>query len=134
MQLREKKVNKKEAILALLDYLSSEIYFDENKMNPFMYRLSHNGKEEELQREWSNIAEYKIKVEWHENIPKGGVLCWIWDFKEKNKFIGIISEYNKENPFSFIGSNCNWKNAIPLTEEEALEVVYKWQNMFITIL
>lgn len=64
--------------------------------------------------------EIHTPAKWYENIPEGGVLCWVWDNREASKSItGIISiQFPNEAGFKFISHDCNWINAIPLTKQE----------------
>ena len=121
-------MNKKEAILALLDgkvlvdHGGSEISFDEQACKPFGFSVIEGAKKEPLNDQWAYIEGYKIKEEWYKNIPECGVLCWVWDKNRRNR-IGLISDYNSSKEYPFYTCGTYWKNAAPLTKEEALKRV-----------
>lgn len=80
-----------------------------------------------------NVVPYEIVkvVEWWEVIPKTGVLCWINDYNPEVKHtVGLVFAKNDwgfktitwdEDPDDSI----YFQYATPLTEEEALELVFK---------
>jgi len=57
----------------------------------------------------------EIEQQWYENIPKEGILCWIWETGE-DRVPGIISGYIDEDvfPYKCIDGTSNG-NAIPVT-------------------
>jgi len=58
---------------------------------------------------WSIYKEPK----WYENIPEGGVLCWV------SGNIHVITEYEKLNEYGFKITKSHWcKNPKPLTKQE----------------
>jgi len=121
-------MNKKEAILALLDgkvlvdHGGSEISFDEQACKPFGFSVIEGAKKEPLNDQWAYIEGYKIKEEWYKNIPECGVLCWVWDKNRSNR-VSIVDSYISSNEYHFYSGTAFWKNAVPLTKEEALGMV-----------
>lgn len=66
------------------------------------------------------------KKKWYEEIPKQGILCWAYHYNEKHLAVVIIvTKYIKENNLSFISNNGNYPYAIPLTQEEVEQYIYK---------
>lgn len=68
---------------------------------------------------WEPYLTYRIKPtpQWHDNIPKHGVLCWVWDKEDGNgRFIEIIMRY--ERPKFYDVRDTDWKFAEPLTDQE----------------
>ncbi len=65
------------------------------------------------------LAEEK-SVEWYDNIPEGGVLCWVWkEGTNRKSKISKITEYSDHFPSFIIGRGCGgWENATPLTKQE----------------
>jgi len=57
---------------------------------------------------------------WYDNIPDGGVLCWVWDKHIINKKVSkiIAVQTPSEAGFKFISDECNWINAAPITKTE----------------
>ena len=58
----------------------------------------------------------ETEVKWYDDIPEGGVLCWVWDTYQVRWEIDIIKEYNGSQ---FIGhTDTEWDQAKPLTKSE----------------
>lgn len=60
-----------------------------------------------LPEDWSIYSPPK----WYENIPEGGVLCWV------SSDVARITEYRDEL-FSSGEREASWESVIPLTKEE----------------
>ena len=54
---------------------------------------------------------------WYENIPEGGVLCWIGD-NDNSVSVGLVIDYDPESKYKFRTRLCGWKVAKPLTFPE----------------
>lgn len=79
----------------------------------------------------ANVAYRKVEaeIEWFEDIPDGGVLCWVSDNSDENKnnHINLITHYSIDKSYGkFFAGVTNhdgghlshkggWNNAIPLT-------------------
>ena len=72
------------------------------------------------------FVPYK-EPKWYDNIPKEGVLCWVWDDHEKNKIIDVVTCFNKIQYFETL-SDGTWLNAIPLTIKEIVKFTYRGIN------
>lgn len=76
--------------------------------------------------DFSDYQNWRIHKEpkWYENIPEGGVLCWICNvevdvFPRNN--VEIIKKYKQDTSdgFDFMSINCAYyKRATPLTKQE----------------
>jgi len=57
---------------------------------------------------------------WYENIPEGGVFCWVWDADESVRTQVVIVRYvaTDSYPYKGVGYNSFYKHAIPLTADE----------------
>jgi hypothetical protein len=70
-----------------------------------------------------NWEAYEEKhVEWFEDIPEQGVLCWVGD-SPKSTFITLVVSMSENNYF-ITKSNCYYNYAIPLTKEEVEKYIY----------
>jgi hypothetical protein len=75
------------------------------------------------------------KVNWYDNIPEQGILCWISDgnksptYKQKGTLPGIVLQYKKDSPMPFRVNGCSRKYAIPLTQEEANNLIYQPESL-----
>jgi len=70
--------------------------------------------------DWSG-DKYRPKIkEWHDNIPKEGVLCWVWDSDGNEKFgAKIVTSHRSKWQFRFQTiDNSGWKHAKPVKTEE----------------
>ena len=57
---------------------------------------------------FSTPDEYEIYKEpkWYENIPEGGVLCWIGD-NDNSVSVGLVIDYDPESKYNFTyASHC----------------------------
>lgn len=70
---------------------------------------------------WEGYTVYEEeKVEWYEDIPEKGVLCWVSDVAAENKgSVNIVNRYERKL-FITISDVC-WLYATPLTPEEIKE-------------
>lgn len=71
---------------------------------------------------------FKILKEdiWSDNIPKKGVLCWIWDTETKHKsLLTIIKSYDpNDKQFPYTSNDGSiWKNAEPVSVDELKEFI-----------
>jgi len=71
------------------------------------------------------FVPYK-EPKWYDNIPKEGVLCWVWDDGTKTcKRIQVICKI-KEGVYKFVNrGELSWRYAEPLTREEVEQLIYK---------
>lgn len=100
------------------------LWFDyESKRDPFRYTVDK--KTEPMRDRWAMFDRVTEVKEWHENIPDQGILCWVWEDKPEDKIASIIVKYVPEKyPFSEINTGALWKNAEPISKEEALSLLY----------
>lgn len=75
-------------------------------------------------------AYRKEKLDWFDNIPEQGVLCWVYDNNKEPRYTDIIISYDITGmqPFLIGNGNSGWKNAIPLTQEEVLQYIWSPNN------
>ena len=70
---------------------------------------------------WNTECKYRPKYKhWYENIPKEGILCWVWDrddYSKSNAEPIILFEKNSEYPF-ISNNTVGWVNAEPVKPEE----------------
>lgn len=73
---------------------------------------------------WHQV-HYEVKQNWYENIPKGGVLCWVWDDEyTDNSTVARITDYCNEDSFCFIEKDeTSWRYARPLTKSEIQQLL-----------
>ena len=74
---------------------------------------------------WEDVANwtpYTPPKEWYEEIPEGGVLCWVSDDdKEKRYNTAVISSYINDSTYSFRQKMIGWRYATPVKPEECLQ-------------
>lgn len=59
-----------------------------------------------------------VKMPWYENIPKNGVICWVWD-DDKRRTTDIIVGYDKPSRVRFQSAfGLLWQNAEPIKPED----------------
>ena len=75
--------------------------------------------------QWNwNIVQYRVKpkqLKWCDNIPKGGILCEVWD-ETKYEEVDVITQYALESApdYPFLSETEHYKNARPFTKSEIL--------------
>jgi hypothetical protein len=80
---------------------------------------------------FTDYEKYVEPSKWYENIPKQGILCWVWYKGDKGKDIAIVLSYDKNERRPFNTKNaemledCGYDFATPLTEEEVKQYIYK---------
>lgn len=80
--------------------------------------LRNNKQGRELVWDWSRCT-YTVFTPWYENIPEGGVLCWVQDSSNGDGYLEIIHEYEDGNGHPYIATaRSPWKFATPLTRAE----------------
>ena len=73
----------------------------------------------------TNLFRIKPK-EWYEDIPKEGVICWVWDEDENKKRLRLITDFYQNAEYQFKETNkgfydgdaVGWKHAEPVKPEE----------------
>jgi len=125
--------SKKEMAQALIDgrrFRSDngyEIYFDQNCDEPF--RLDSRPMNSRPMRGswnyWFSIEWTEI-LPWYENIPEHGFLCWVWDEPEDKRHLKLVSEYLRDADYQYRSRlEIGYRNAIPITPEEAQKYIYQ---------
>jgi len=74
-----------------------------------------------IELDFSAVLSWNIYKEpkWYENIPDGGVLCWVNDGRmPSNKHIRIITSFWPDKNHAFWAGDGEWRNAKPLTKQE----------------
>lgn len=95
-----------------------EIFFDENKIDPFRYGVYR------LQANWDKFSEWQIEARWEDNISEG-VWCWVWDDPGERKRLRIVIRYNESRTLPYETDFVYFMHAIPATEEEVMKYVLK---------
>lgn len=74
----------------------------------------------------SNYEVY-IEAQWYDNIPKRGIMCWVWDHEENDKTLDLVLSYDYNEPVYKFGCaySGNMQYAVPLTFEEAKRYIIK---------
>jgi len=52
---------------------------------------------------------------WYDNIPKKGIICWVWDIEGSVKDLTVIIDYSNG---LFLSAENGWKFAEPVKPEE----------------
>ena len=113
--------NIKEAFTRLMDgevFYSraghSKIYFDASCTEPFRFDTDPMRSPQSYPT-WLT----KKEVEWYEDIPEKGVLCWCYDENSKDRYISVVSTYSKGRPYPFVEEDgSHWKHATPIKKGE----------------
>lgn len=65
------------------------------------------------------ILFHKVELKWYDNIPVGGVLCYVCDAGETEQSIRLVVKYSDENSYPFEDDRTDlWQHATPLTKSE----------------
>ena len=73
---------------------------------------------------WSDVATwtpYTPPKEWYEEIPEGGVLCWVDDSCLTKEYPQIVVDYEPDDVYKFKTSHSGWAHATPVKPEECLQ-------------
>jgi len=103
---------------SVLEICEGKLTFKSSLVSAF--KLSHDVW---LSEKLASIWEAYKRVEWHENIPKHGVICYVGGTMNKQlRRIACICSYDEgRGRCPFIDtSDTGWENAIPLTKDELL--------------
>ena len=104
-----------EALLAGETLISSNgVKAKFNKEGELVSREPHNY----LLEAFDNSGDWQIYKEpkWYENIPDGGVLCWVTDACMRHP--EIIYKYVTGSLGPYKSTETGWSNAEPLTKQE----------------
>ena len=89
------------------------------------FRNSDGGWTDNQTPSWEKGKEYRIKpgeLQWFENIPEHGVLCWVWDDDEESdrKLIRVVYSYHRDTAsnYGFETDDECYRYAKPLTNDE----------------
>ena len=109
--------NQREIYEALLagETLDAKDFINEKvKLNERGRLVNQNGDlSEQLFAVPANWSIYK-EPKWYENIPDGGVLCWV----NGEKIVDSITDYDSDFKNRFTSANDNFHSAKPLTKQE----------------
>ena len=70
---------------------------------------------------WKKFNLYKkveTPLEWYEDIPPSGILCWCSDALEGKKYMILITYFDANSEFHYKAGLTYWKYATPLTKLE----------------
>lgn len=73
---------------------------------------------------WDHVATwtpYTPPKEWYEEIPEGGVLCWVDDSCLTKEYPQIVVDYKPNNVYKFKTAHSGWAYATPVLPEECLQ-------------
>jgi hypothetical protein len=71
---------------------------------------------------WLPALQYRPKKkEWYDNIPKDGVLCWVWDATKNDIQPRVITSYSDWVGIEFEASGFRWRHAEPIKPEECYQ-------------
>ena len=96
----EKEMSREEVYRALFDgrvfitASTDKIFYDSTKSEP--YRYISGAESEPLNTAWEFITHEEIEVEWYENIPEWGALCWVWNDDESFRAPAFVYSYNPQ--------------------------------------
>ncbi len=99
-----------------------------------MIQMLDRGSNIDLPKDWWKTSFYKIyktgspnnycikPKEWYEDIPKEGVICWVWDNYEDRKCLRLVVGFRQGAKYPFEGAVngfiketiSNWKHAEPV--------------------
>ncbi len=121
-------------------YIVDNEWAELRKANADGYIIQQKGKiNHTMPDNWWNVGfydtafsifkpeDFHIKSkEWYVNIPKEGVVCWVWDYHEEEKRLGIVIDFCRGAGYPFKGianGFCNgsityWMHAKPVKPEE----------------
>ena len=78
----------------------------------------------ELAGMWGGVSSwtpYTPPKEWYEEIPEGGVLCWVSDTDSTEKcLVRRVHLYDKSEQYPYTAVSC-WRYATPILPEECLQ-------------
>jgi len=99
-------------------YLGGEVFYQMDSGHG--YDLGSSVSASSLLRYYQGGVYTKSEPKWYENLGEGeGVLCWVWDEFEEDKCLGIISKYEPESCYKYVGTGTDrWENAKPLTSRK----------------
>jgi hypothetical protein len=83
--------------------------------------MNNRGEEDLFYFNVPELWEIYEEPKWYENIPEGGVLCWVSDTKKDDEeCIAAICHHNEKvnNSYTELDVEVGWKYATPLTKEE----------------
>ena len=97
----EKEMSREEVYRALLDgrvfaTASGALIFYDTKDGRTPFRICIGDAEDAYIYKRHQITHEEIEVEWYENIPDCGTLCWAWDHPEDFKILALIFQYNSD--------------------------------------
>ncbi len=105
-----------EAVQAVYD--NPEKYYFLNKVTGSYYQAEF----QDTAWYWKESNLYtREEINWYDDIPEGGVLCWVKDTEQYSSNLGKVV-YTIDDMFVEDSGDC-WEEAIPLTKEEIMQFV-----------
>jgi hypothetical protein len=103
-----------------------KLYFDENLLPfPFVFEDGLSGGRQALGAAWELYNCVTVESKWYENIPEGGILCWVWDEDEDKRSRALVITKYRGKRYSHPYEDkyaAGWENAEPVTKEDLKEV------------
>ena len=96
----KEQADRRDILRALLDNRTLKtsqgysVFYDCLEDEPF--RINKGDADEVYIYHDHSITHEEIEVEWYENIPDCGTLCWVWDHPEDFKILALIFQYNSD--------------------------------------
>lgn len=121
--------DKAEAMKRMIDgeefYLyGRRIFFKEShdrKSSPFRVENSFADGDEAVMGFWSSVKYWdsKVEVNWYDDIPSGGILCWVSDDDEEDKrYARVIHSCNSGLTYPFRADHLGYRYATPVTADD----------------
>lgn len=73
---------------------------------------------------FNKVEEYS-KPQWHDNIPKQGILCWVRIFPSDRPRLRLVLRYCNSSDYSYVTECASYLYATPATSEEVKQFIYQ---------
>ena len=137
----KEQADRRDILRALLDNRTLKtsqgysVFYDCLEDEPF--RINEGDADEVYIYHDHSITHEEIEVEWYDDIPEHGVLCWVWGDDESLKVPAFIYSYNPQYllrfkccPDTLVVRDLDgylFKNAAPMTVNEVKNYIFAEQ-------
>ena len=135
------RANRKDVYRALLDNRTLKtcqgysVFYDSTEQEPF--RINKGDADEVYIYHDHSITHEEIEVEWYDDIPEYGVICWVWGDDESLKVPAFVYSHDPQYilrfkccPDTSIVRDLDgylFKNAAPMTVNEVKNYIFAEQ-------
>ena len=92
----------------------AKMHYDTTQQSPFRHG---GGAIDDYWSDYNALYEV-IEYQWHDDLPEGGVLCWVWDAVEDNPYdvAVFVRTFEENSAHPYRATSVGWQFDTPIDQ------------------